>query len=167
MERFSAHPVFQGGLVMVLVMLLCPSKVSPKEVSPMEPQYIVIWYIHPEIQTYVPIAKEDIEERCLAKIVIGNKRLIGQVSDILTMVKNAGIASRGIVDSVTFKIRIRFRDRDEIWFVDKRRNFELEEGAKGQIPAAHFRKLVQTFDAYSGVADLKYVEEVKENRGRF
>lgn len=123
----------------------------------MKYQYIIVYYVNPLIMHYVPVTKDDIEERCLSKIIIGNKQEIEKIRRILTSIRKEQEHSEGIIDSLTFKIKIKYPNiREEIWFVDKSRNFELNAKDRGKIPIRYFKKLVDLFDIYSEIIDLKY-----------
>jgi len=47
---------------------------SKKMKGSIKSKYMIVYYIHPSIMHYAPVTKDDIEKRCLSKIIIGNKQ---------------------------------------------------------------------------------------------
>lgn len=164
MKRLFFAQILTRAIVFIALALLSAAESTGKEVFPMEYESIVIWYISPEILTYVPVTKVDIEERSLSKIIIGNKREIEKITRVLIRIKGKAGDSEGITGSLTFKIKIKYIDKtEEIWFGDKKQNFEIEGGKhRGKIPKKYFKELISLFDAHSEVVDFKYLENFQQ-----
>lgn len=144
------------------------SKTDGKEMGEnvMNCEYIEIYYTSPVIMPYVPITKEDIETRALSRIIIGDEAKIKEINETLSNGLLKKKNSKGIADSLTFKIVMKFtNEKNKIWVVDKSQNFELDNIYQGKMPYEIFEKLVHIFDSCVKVADLKYLEYIK-NEGK-
>lgn len=129
-----------------------------------EKKYLIVYYIPPEIETYVPVTKDDIEERCLSKIFIGNIERLRQIKEIVDNIINKSEISNGIDHGISFKIFFsNVYGEKEVLFADKNRNFEFKK-IKGKIPKEYFDELTNIFELCKEIVDIKYFSKIEKEK---
>ena len=148
-----------------LVMLLYVIILSEAKPFMEEKKYLIAYYIPPEIETYVPITKDDIEIRSLHKIFIGNTEQLKQIKEIVDKLIEKMEMSNGMDYGITLKVVFfNIYEDEKVLFIDKNRNFEFKK-TKGKIPKEYFDELINIFELCKEIVDLKYLQKIEKEKG--
>ncbi len=127
-------------------------------------KYLIAYYIPPEIETYVPITKDDIEIRSLHKIFIGNMEQLKQIKEIVDKLIEKREMSDGIDYGITLKVVFfNIYEEEKVLFIDKNRNFEFSQ-TKGRIPLKLFDEIINIFDLCKEIVDIKYFTKIEKEK---